>query len=141
MKSQQVIDPTDQLDVAKLYEDGKHRRYSLLFAVNGGAFAVAKLLAAPDDISQPLVGSLRLAHLALGMVLFTTLMVVDIDAFGCRMNKKNAALYHNIGAFVLLAIGSLLVAGWMMVGFGPLGALLAVISHVLAIVAARALTR
>ena len=26
------------------YEVGKHRRYSLLFAVNGGAFAVAKLL-------------------------------------------------------------------------------------------------
>jgi hypothetical protein len=29
----------------KAYEDGKHRRYNLLFAVNGGAFAVAKLFA------------------------------------------------------------------------------------------------
>lgn len=141
MKSQQVIDPSDQLDVAKLYEDGKHRRYSLLFAVNGGSFAVAKLLAAPEDISQPLVGSLRLTHLALGMVLFTTLMVVDIDAFAGRMKRKNVELYQNIGAFVLLAIGSLLVAGWMMVGFGPLGAALAVIAHVLAALAARFQTR
>jgi hypothetical protein len=27
----------------RAYEDGKHRRYELLFAVNGGAFAIAKL--------------------------------------------------------------------------------------------------
>jgi hypothetical protein len=31
----------------KTYEDGKHRRYTLLFAVNGGAFAVAKLFTDP----------------------------------------------------------------------------------------------
>jgi hypothetical protein len=32
-------------DSFKYYEDGKHRRYSLLFAVNGGAFAIAKVFA------------------------------------------------------------------------------------------------
>jgi len=25
----------------ELYENGKHRRYSLLFSINGGAFAIA----------------------------------------------------------------------------------------------------
>jgi len=28
----------------ELYENGKHRRYSLLFSINGGAFAIAKFL-------------------------------------------------------------------------------------------------
>ena len=32
-------------DALELYENGKHRRYSLLFSVNGGAFAIAKILA------------------------------------------------------------------------------------------------
>jgi len=32
-------------DSLKYYEDRKHRRYSLLFAVNGGAFAIAKMFA------------------------------------------------------------------------------------------------
>lgn len=141
MKSQQVVDPSDQLDVAKLYEDGKHRRYSLLFSVNGGAFAIAQLLAGPPDDSRPLVGSLRLTHLVIGMVLFTTLMVVDIDTFACRMKKKNKELYRNIGPFVLFAIGSLLVAAWMMVGFGPLGAAMAVVAHILAVLAARSAAR
>lgn len=31
---------------SKAYEDGKHRRYSLLFAANCGAFAIAQLLTA-----------------------------------------------------------------------------------------------
>ena len=30
---------TEVSESFKAYEDGKHRRYSLLFAVNGGAFA------------------------------------------------------------------------------------------------------
>jgi hypothetical protein len=34
-------------DIFRAYEEGKHRRYNLLFAVNGGAFAVAKLLSVP----------------------------------------------------------------------------------------------
>jgi hypothetical protein len=31
-------------EASELYENGKHRRYSLLFSVNGGAFAIAKLV-------------------------------------------------------------------------------------------------
>jgi hypothetical protein len=122
------VSAEDQLDVAKGYEDGKHRRYSLLFAVNGGAFAVAKLLA--DKAGGDVVGDLRLEHLALGMVLFTTVMGVDIDAFGRRMKKHDRELYKAIGVFVLLAIGSLIVAGWMLVGSAAASAVLAVIAHV-----------
>ena len=61
----------------KLYEDGKHRRYELLFAVIGGAFAIAKLFG-----EKPGLGSLRLSYVALGMVLFTITMVYDIYQFG-----------------------------------------------------------
>ena len=119
----------EQLDVAKVYEDGKHRRYSLLFSVNGGAFAVAKLLARPDNVAGHVVGNLRLEYLALGMALFTTVMGVDIDAFGRRMKKPDRDLYKGIGVFVLLAIGSLIVAGWMLAGSLPASAM-AVVAYV-----------
>lgn len=33
----------DKLDGLRTYIDGKFKRYNILFAVNGGAFAVAKL--------------------------------------------------------------------------------------------------
>jgi hypothetical protein len=51
--------PDNQSDVNKAYEDGKHRRYGLLFAVNGGAFAIARLL--PCTGTTLVVGELRLA--------------------------------------------------------------------------------
>jgi hypothetical protein len=41
----------------KAYEDGKHRRCNLLFAVNGGAFTVAKLL---GEKGTAVVGNLNL---------------------------------------------------------------------------------
>jgi hypothetical protein len=67
------------------------------------------------------------------MALFATVMSVDIDAFGRRMKKKATELYKAIGLFVLLAIGSLIVAGWMLVGSTPTVAVLAVSAHVTAI--------
>jgi hypothetical protein len=101
-----------------------------MFAVNGGAFAVAKLLTDADNLSGDVVGNLHLEHLAAGMALFTTVMGVDIDAFGRRMKKKDAELYGNIGVFVLVAIGSLLVAGWMLAGFAAAPVVLAVAGHI-----------
>jgi hypothetical protein len=65
----------------KSYEDGKHRRYTLLFAVNGGAFAVAKLLGEEGAAG---VGKLTMDHLAVGMLLFTTVMSLDIFALAGR---------------------------------------------------------
>jgi len=98
----------------KAYEDGKHRRYQLLFAVNGGAFAVAKLFAAPEASS--VLGSLTLRQLAIGMVLFTIVMTVDIFIFGEKMREnylRNA--FGPAGKVVLMLIGTLICAGWILV--------------------------
>ena len=100
----------------KLYEDGKHRRYELLFAVNGGAFAIAKLIGE----KQPKLGSLRFGQLAAGMILFTIVMVFDIYTFGDKWHHLgkgiDARKYHELfatpGRVVLIAIGLLLCAGW-----------------------------
>src|SRR6266542_1212759 len=67
----------------KSYEDGKHRRYELLFAVNGGAFAIAKLFA--DKNSARVLGSLSLCHLSVGMIVFTAVMGADITAVNTIM--------------------------------------------------------
>jgi len=93
------------------YENGKHRRYSLLFAVNGGGFAVAKLIA------DSAIGGLTLSRLSFGMVLFTIAMVADIFMFGEKMRKTylpNDAFGWQ-GKTVLLWIGVLLCGGWLLI--------------------------
>jgi len=97
----------------KAYEDGKHRRYSLLFAVNGGAFAVAKLVAQPN-VSN-VVGSLTMHQLSIGMVLFTIVMTADIFMFGEKMRKTYLPDdFRWQGKLVLLLIGILISAGWLL---------------------------
>lgn len=102
------------------YEGGKHRRYSLLFSVNGGAFAIAQLLTKPENKTQVL-GNLTLTHLAIGMIGFTALMVWDTYAFGKSMSIRylNKEVFGNVGKAVLIAIGALIILGWGMVAFGP----------------------
>lgn len=109
-------------DWLDLYEGGKHRRYSLLFAVNGGAFAVAKLLAGGEGEGEAVLGGLTLSHLALGMVLFSAVMVMDIYFFGMKMRDTLAregapSVFGTPGKIVLLLLGLLLVAGWLLAGF------------------------
>ena len=95
----------------KIYEDGKHRRYALLFSINGGAFAVAQLVSkTPPD---PL-GSLTLRQLSIGMILFTALMVFDIFRFGMNM-RKYIDVFRLEGQAVLLLIGLLIGSGWALV--------------------------
>jgi hypothetical protein len=105
----------------KEYEDGKHRRYTLLFSVNGGAFALAKILAEHDP--KVVLGSLSLAQLAVGMVLFTLVMVVDIFLFGRNMrstlpcdpkdpNATTTELFGVPGQIVLVLLGTLLAGAW-----------------------------
>jgi hypothetical protein len=57
-------------DAFRVYEEGKHRRYSLLFSVNGGAFVVARLLLdGQSDLANPIVlGRLSLPALSYGML-------------------------------------------------------------------------
>ena len=71
----------------KSYEEGKHRRYNLLFAVNGGAFAIAKVLVEQKP-------EVALGHLSLRELL--------PDAFGWQ------------GKAVLVSMGILVCAGWFL---------------------------
>ncbi len=114
--------------IFKFYEDGKHRRYTLLFAVNGGVLAIAKGAA---DADKELAG-LTLGTLASGMIVFTLLMGFDIWVFGSRMRKAgkddetdqshhpDAAPTRGIfslpGKTVLLLICVLMVVAWAKVG-------------------------
>jgi polyferredoxin len=106
-----------QLNLAesfKIYEEGKHRRYGLLFGVNGGAFAVAKLFTDPAAVT--LLGDLTLGQLALGMILFTIVMTFDIFRFGQNMRETYLPdAFGTPGKVVLLLIGFLICAGWYLV--------------------------
>lgn len=105
------LKPKEELD---LYENGKNRRYSLLFAVNGGAFAIAKFA----NEGSIYVGGLSNALIALGMVLFTALMVLDIFAFGFWCQRRFAEkVFGRIGQIVLGSIGVLICAAWLLLGF------------------------
>jgi Rhodopsin-like GPCR transmembrane domain len=104
-------------DVSELYEDGKHRRYSLLFAVNGGAFAIAKYSAGDlEEAARVMVGGLTIERLSLGMALFSIVMVWDIYAFGSRMHKINSNLFRVPGRVVFCLIGLLICVGWLIAG-------------------------
>jgi len=97
----------------KLYEDGKHRRYELLFAVNGGAFAIAKILG--DKTSVAVLGHLSHRELSAGMILFTLVMVFDIYMFGEKMRSGFLpGAFSWQGKAVLILIGTLICAGWFL---------------------------
>jgi hypothetical protein len=109
--------PPEEMNVSesfKLYEDGKHRRYSLLFAVNGGAFAIAKLYA--EKNAAAVLGNLTLDRMSFGMILFTVVMVVDIFIFGQKMRETYLpGAFGWEGKTVLVLIGILICAGWFLV--------------------------
>lgn len=99
------------------YENGKHRRYTLLFAVNGGAFAIAKLLVGEPDKPGAILGGLTLQELAIGMALFTAVMVVDIFVFGNSVREKYLpGAFGNTGKTVLILLGLLQCTAWLLAG-------------------------
>ena len=106
------------IDISELYESGKHRRYTLLFAVNGGTLAIAKYLAGDlkGDAYSAVIGGLTIGRLSLGMLFFTIVMVWDIYAFGSRMHKVNSDLFRMPGRLVLCLIGSIICVGWLVAG-------------------------
>jgi hypothetical protein len=112
-------------DSFKTYEDGKSRRYSLLFTVNGGAFAVAKLF--PTGNMCAVLGRLTLCELSLGMIIFTVLLTADIFIFGEHMRRTvskeeigptgdKVPMFGTVGKIILLLVGSFICAGWLLVG-------------------------
>lgn len=116
-------------DALKLYEDGKHRRYALLFAVNGGAFAIAKLIREGGNNN---IGGLSQKALSVGLILFTLAMVWDIFKFGERsrklmsdvvsendLNPDAYGVFGKHGVIVLIIIGALICIGWLLVALGP----------------------
>lgn len=106
-------------DINALYEQGKQRRYGLLFAVNGGAFAVVKLMTGNAAAGSALLGGLTLGMLAVGLAAFSAVMCLDIWKFGERMRGLDGTLFGIWGQRVLLAIAALLVGGWLVVALVP----------------------
>jgi hypothetical protein len=112
--------PPFDVNLFKAYEDGKQRRYNLLFAVHGGAFVLAKLMT-PE---KPSIGWLTIRCLAGGMVLFTGLMGRDIWTFGEKMRGvwilttdpavAYAAPFGDPGKRVLFGLCGLLVLAWVL---------------------------
>jgi hypothetical protein len=100
-----------------VYENGKHRRYSLLFSVNGGAFAIAKLLTGEPGKAGVVLGELTLFQLSIGLVAFTAVMAWDIWEFGEKMRGaylKDA--FDKKGKVVLILLATILCLGWLLVG-------------------------
>ena len=72
-------------DISELYLEGKMKRYSLLFSVNGGAFAIVQLSA-----DRKLPGELNILSLSLGLIVFTVLMISDTWLRGADMREKHS---------------------------------------------------
>ena len=113
-------------DAFKTYEDGKHRRYTLLFSVNGGALAIAKLL--PSSETERFLGGLSLQHIAIGMIVFTLLMLIDIFAFGTHMRStvtsgtqeshcEYVEMFGPVGRTVLVLLSVLICSAWWLAAF------------------------
>lgn len=113
--------PKDKLDGLGTYIDGKMKRYSLLFAVNGGAFAIAKLLG--ESQGKKVIGGLTLQALAVGAIIFTLLMWRDIYLFGEMMRTKffgGTLVFEKGGKRILAALSLLLISGWLLAAFWPI---------------------
>ena len=108
----------DKLDGMRTYIDGKMRRYSLLFSVNGGAFAIAKLLS--DEKTAKVMGGLTIQHVSFGAIVFTIIIVVDIWFFAQMMKKEflDDLAFSKVGKTILIMLGALLVVSWLLVASG-----------------------
>ncbi|MDQ3816575.1 MAG: hypothetical protein M3362_02650 [Acidobacteriota bacterium] len=110
---------SQKLDGLRTYIDGKLRRYGLLFSVNGGALAIGKLMA--DANAAALLGGLKVTHVAVGAIIFTVIMVVDIWLFGRMMRRKflGDLVFSWPGKVILVLLGLLIVAAWALVIYKP----------------------
>jgi hypothetical protein len=84
------------------YEAGKARRYQLLFAVNGGALAIANV--APAAWRNVLLGFL--------MPYFAVIMVKDIHTFGERFRSYDLGFCRDAGEHLLRHIRFVPLVAW-----------------------------
>jgi hypothetical protein len=117
-------DRLSRKEIFDLYEQGKHRRYSLLFSVNGGAFATGSLLLGGDGQSSVVLGGLTVGMLALAMIVFSAALCADIWMFGGKMRaldeglgEPTSKLFGAGGRIVLLLLSTFLVLAWAIAGF------------------------
>ena len=115
-------------DAVKIYEDGKHRRYSLLFAVNGAVAAIAKVgNGAGADQDQALDWVPDHLLFRLGMIVFTLLMFFNIWIFGQRIREavgddakgRRYGTFSIVGKIVLGGCCALIIAGWAFIRSMP----------------------
>lgn len=116
----------DVLDALRTYLDGKMQRYRLLFAVNGAAFAIAKIIKNPDNTG--IAGALNLLWLAVGAIVFTTLLWIDIWAWGEMMRRRFEYLHGDTifqwkGKWILSGLASMLIVAWGLAAWDELGGL------------------
>lgn len=112
--------PSERISGMNSYIDGKMKRYSLMFSVNGGAFALAKLL--PGASGPRVLGGLSLEALAIGAILFTLLMWRDIFLFGDMMRREffgGELVFQRQGKLILHALATLVILGWLLAAFWP----------------------
>lgn len=115
-----AVAASQRLDGLSLYSTGQMKRYYLLFAVNGGAFAIAKLFA--ESETRTVVGGLSLQALAVGCILFTALMWRDIYAFGELLRTQffgGKDIFQEGAKLILACLCVLLILGWLLAAFGP----------------------
>jgi hypothetical protein len=120
-QSNRLTSAADRLSGVNTYIEGKMKRYSLLFSVNGGAFLIARLFAEEEKATQVL-GGLSPEAVAVGAVLFTILMWRDIYLFGDMMKREffdGKLVFQPQGIRILHALSSLLIIGWLLAAFWP----------------------
>jgi hypothetical protein len=117
-----ALDVDKFLKGLQTYIDGKMKRYNLLFAVNGGAFALAKFMKSDGD---RVLGGLELWQIALGAIIFTVLMTIDIWLFAKNIKGvlvREDPVFENkmfgrFGKIILVSLCVILILGWVLAGF------------------------
>lgn len=115
-----LVSPAERLSGMNTYLEGKMKRHSLMFSVNGGAFLIAKLFA--DENARSVLGGLSPKGLAVGAMLFTLLMWRDIYLFGDMMKREffdGKLVFQPPGVRILHALCSLIIIGWLLAAFWP----------------------
>jgi hypothetical protein len=116
-----LVSPENKLNGMNSYIEGKMKRYNLLFAVNGGAFAIARLFGEPN--TQKILGGLTPKALAIGAIVFTVVMWCDIYLFGKMMRDTffgGKLIFQRPGQIILGLLSLFLIAGWVLAAFYPM---------------------